>query len=109
MAETATVITPDVAAYYEGLDALSPMLRREVQDLHGQAIAYVWGWLDALGVNDANLCPFGGYWEFGAAYGFYALEYAQGKRHCRSPIQQCFRQWKATGSVLPLEGQSWAS
>ena len=114
MTDTATAKIPaqqsDESPYGQfilAVTGLSEHLREEVQSLRGQALSYVWGWEDASGVR--NVRTDHDSWHFANAYGLYAAEFAAGKRSSRSPIQQCWKQWKATGSVLPLEGESWVS
>jgi hypothetical protein len=69
--------------------------RRDVDQLHGQAIAYVWGWQDAGGApKDTQVST-----EFGYAYGIHAARFAVGVVSFRPSIQDAYQRWIQTGNV----------
>ncbi len=65
----------------------------EAYTLGFQAMAYVWGWQDALGVGARNT---GWSLDFGTAYAVYAADSA-GKS--RMSIPNAFTQWNETGEI----------
>lgn len=69
---------------------------REVDGLHGQAVAYVWGREDGEGRSSADDS-----WLFGNAYGLLAAEFACEWLPFRPNIRDAFERWVASGDVLP--------
>lgn len=71
-------------------NSLSVSAQTTVNELHGQATSYVWGWQDAGGdpYDSADATA------FGIAYGLYAAMFAAQKIHSRSPIKDAYGWWR---------------
>lgn len=81
--------------FHEALMATPEDLRRGVDRLQAQAVAYVWGWQDAGGARKETDVSI----DFGYAYGIVAAMHAQDKAN-RPDIASAWVSYQECGEIV---------